>query len=256
MKIGIFGDSFAFESVLFGEFKKYKYLDQFGKPWVTHFRENNPDFEIDNYSLPGSCFYYSYDKYLEHKDKYDKIIFVITDHLRISRILNIPEDDNRPAWTAPSANSAKHKMENCSGEERQFYKTAIDFFLYAQDYIKEERLWHLMYEDVHKNDKVFSIIAFPFPVNTKNCLRELELLEDSTVNLSHNVWERWNDGIVDMRYNHISGPNNIILAQEVEKQIKQNKKHFELDLNKYRFNKDEIAPHYVRKKYLKKYMDK
>lgn len=255
MKIGIFGDSFAAEHVLFVEYKKYKFLDQFGKPWVTHFRENNPEWQIENHSLSGSCLYYSYDKYLEHREKYDKIIFVFTDYLRISKILKESTDD-RLAWTAPSANAARHKMENCYGEEKQFYKSAIDFFLNLQDTVKEERIFRLIYKDITQDDKVFSIIAFHQPLDTTNCLREIEQREDSAVNLSPNVWERWNQGIVDMRYNHISGPNNIILAKEIENQIKENKKSFVLNLEKYRFNKDEIAPHYVKKKFLKKYMSR
>lgn len=253
MKIGIFGDSFAYEKVLFGEFSKYKYLDQFGKPWVTHFKQNNPSWKIDNYSLPGSCFYYSYDKYLEHRDKYDKIIFVVTDHLRVSKI---SPPDGKPAWTAPSANAAKHKMDNSKGEERQFYKSCIDFFFYVQDPIKEERLWCMIYNDICKDDKVFSILAFKNPLEDMNYLRKIENLEDAAAGLSENVWERWDQGIVDMRYNHISGPNNIILAEEIESQIKENKKSFELNLEKYRFNKDEIAPHYVKQKFLKKYMSR
>lgn len=247
MKVGIFGDSFASERTLWNEYKNYKYLQDFGMSWVAHCRLRNPNWKIKNFSQPGTCLYFSYYHYLQNKHKFDKIIFVYTTHGRFSK------KTDRQWLSVPSAASAAAKMKGTDIlSEKLFYKAAQQFIIHVQDDEKERILWKLMHDDIKKDDKVFSVYAFPDPYETKHNLRALQRLEGEFANIKSDSWSSPFSKVVDMRYNHITGINNRILAQEITKQIQDNKKEFTLDIDKYKFDAEEIQKHFVPSKHLKR----
>lgn len=247
MKVGIFGDSFASERTLWNEYKNYKYLQDFGSSWVANFRFINPNWKIENYSQPGTCLYYSYYHYLENKHKFDKIIFVYTNHGRFSK------KTDRQWLSVPSAASAQAKMKGTEIlSEKLFYKAAQQFIVHVQDDEKERTLWKLMHDDIKKDDKIFSVYAFPDPYKTKNNLRVIQRLEGETAKLKDINFLSPFSKLVDMRYNHITGTNNQILAKEITTQILDNQKEFTLDIDKYKFDAAEIQKHFVRSKHLQR----
>ena len=72
MKIGIYGDSYAcMQSNCSTEF------NQDGRPWMKILKE---DFkrDVSNFGLSGSSIYYSYQKFKENYNQFDKIVFIGT----------------------------------------------------------------------------------------------------------------------------------------------------------------------------------
>lgn len=247
MKVGIFGCSFASERVLHSAYKNYKYIDDFGKPWVWYLRERYKSWQIKNFSVPGSCFYYSYKKYLENKDELDKIIFVCTDHTRISRMSNTNKDY---VLAAPNIDSAMAKEKLHKDEEKLFFKTAINYFAYMQDMEKDRIIYNLIYEDIKKDPKVFRINAFPYVIDTEENLYKIQWKETVNVFDNYNIWEYQKKGIIDMRYNHLTGDNNRILAKEISRQLNAGYNELKVDINRFQFDKEKIEKYFVTEKHL------
>ena len=67
MKLGIFGDSFADENM------------RKGKSWVKWLRDDYDYDVVDSYGYGGSALEWSYNNFLKHYEKYDKVIFLMTD---------------------------------------------------------------------------------------------------------------------------------------------------------------------------------
>lgn len=247
MKVGIFGCSFASERVLPTAYKNYKYLEDFGKPWGWYLRERYKSWQIKNFSVPGSCFYYSYKKYLENKDAFDKIIFVCTDHTRISRLSNT---NDGYLLAAPNIDSAIAKEKIHKGEEKLFFKSAINYFVYMQDVEKDKIIYNLIYDSIKKDPKVFIINAFPYAADNTNDLQKIQWKENATVFDNYNVREYTKKGIIDMRYNHISSENNRILAKEISRQLNAGNKELQVDIEKFQFDKNNIEKYFVKEKHL------
>jgi hypothetical protein len=247
MKVGVFGCSFASERVLFSAYKNYKYLEDFGKPWAWYLQDRYKSWKIKNFSVPGSCFYYSYKKYLENRDEFDKIIFVCTDHSRISRMSNTHEGY---VLAAPNIDSAIAKEKLHNGEEKLFFKSAINYFAHMQDVEKDKIIYNLIYEDIKKDPKVFRINAFPYVIDTEDNLYKIQWKETATVFDNYNIWEYQKKGIIDMRYNHLTGDNNRILAKEISRQINAGCKELKVDINKFQFSKEKIEKYFLTEKYL------
>ena len=70
MKIGIFGDSFADEHL------------KPSKSWIECLRDNYEYNEVTSFGYGGTSLEWSYNNFLEHYHKYDRIIFIMTDHRR------------------------------------------------------------------------------------------------------------------------------------------------------------------------------
>ena len=88
MKIAIYGDSFG--NSLIEPLKEYKECDTRGKAWVELFQD---DYEVTNFSYPGSSLFYSYKLFLENNQKFDYNIFLVTEPNRIT----LPDEfDIRP----------------------------------------------------------------------------------------------------------------------------------------------------------------
>ena len=75
LKVGIFGDSFS-DPIRHGH-DNFRELDELGWPNLLKHKH-----EVGLYGQGGSSIFYSYQKFLEHHSKYDKIVFVVTDPLR------------------------------------------------------------------------------------------------------------------------------------------------------------------------------
>lgn len=75
LKVGIFGDSYA-DPIRHGH-DNFRELDDIGWPNLL---QNN--YEVGLHALAGSSIYYSYQEFLKHHEKYDKIVFVVTDPIR------------------------------------------------------------------------------------------------------------------------------------------------------------------------------
>lgn len=243
-RIGIFGDSYATEYPLYQYMGKYIGKPYVGKSWITYFRELNPEATIDTYGLPGSCLYYSYAKFFEHKDDYDQIIFVFTDASRMSKIID--------HYTV-SCVDITHAVRGMKQHERytdvhNFYSAMKEYYLYIQDEKKDKEMWKLMYNEITKQSKVFSINAF----NSPNALSHIQRKEVRFIDDKLLYEKGFVNGIVDLRANHLTDESNEILASEIHNQITNGISKFELDLEKYKFNSEISRLYFVPKSLIKK----
>jgi hypothetical protein len=88
LKVGIFGDSYA-DPIRHGH-DNFRELDAIGWPNLL---KNN--YEVGLHALAGSSIYYSYQEFLKHHEKYDKIVFVVTDPIRWIKGYKLSKDEDR-----------------------------------------------------------------------------------------------------------------------------------------------------------------
>ena len=88
LKVGIFGDSYA-DPIRHGH-DNFRELDDIGWPNLL---QNN--YEVGLHALAGSSIYYSYQEFLKHHEKYDKIVFVVTDPIRWIKGYKLIKDEDR-----------------------------------------------------------------------------------------------------------------------------------------------------------------
>jgi hypothetical protein len=69
LKVGIFGDSYA-DPIRHGH-DNFRELDDIGWPNLL---QNN--YEVGLHAIAGSSIYYSYQEFLKHHEKYDKIVLL------------------------------------------------------------------------------------------------------------------------------------------------------------------------------------
>ena len=253
MRVAIFGDSFAVERILH-YWPDYAFLSDFGKPWAQYLRQLHPDWQIDNYAKAGTCFYYSYKKYLDHRDQYDKISFVGTDHRRISKVVRNEYEDEY-VYIGTNIETATFREKNTTGDERLWYRAVQSYLLHIQDDTRDEIIYDLMYQDIKKDTKVFFIWCFNVPKDSvSSYLENIQLLEERAFSETFDRREMSQKNTVDMRYNHMTGENNKILASKISQQIKNGHHEFGLNIKDYVFDKDITSKHFRSKKHIKKHL--
>lgn len=243
--IGIFGDSFGVEAPLYRHLGKHSNEDKIGKSWVSYYKELVPNATITSHALQGSCLYYSYEKFLNHRHKYDIIIFIFTSVGRVTKIL----DDGREL-SCVNIEHAHRGMKNYpkSSVEFRYYAAMENYFLYIQDDTKDKILWNLMHKEITSYSNVFSIRAF----GDDNSLIRIHRAEDNVASDGMYFEERYNSGILDIRFNHITDNNNEILANDINEQMKSGKTEFSLDLEKYKFEREHVDKFMVPMSMIKK----
>jgi hypothetical protein len=88
LKVGIFGDSYA-DPIRHGH-DNFRELDDIG--WPNLLRNK---YEVGLHALAGSSIYYSYQEFLKHHEKYDKIVFVVTDPIRWIKGYKLSKNEDR-----------------------------------------------------------------------------------------------------------------------------------------------------------------
>lgn len=216
IKIGVFGDSFGYEGSIFNE-PINKSNISIGYSWVTLLRNN---FEIDNFSQPGSDLYFSYYNFINNYKKYNKNIFLITNHNRFSFKFN------SNFIHAHSIDTAKFHYINNTGRKREALKASLDYFLYLQDDEKDILLKNLFINDI-KNKKSNTIFINCFGYNSLNEIMQIE-------NQAWNLPTKYtlNKKFIDIRKSHLTKENNEILYQKVLKSLIYNS---DLEINSESF---------------------
>lgn len=213
MKIGIFGDSF-------GE-KSYVPETATSKAWTTYIAE---EFDIDNYCVSGSSFYYSAKLFLTNHHLYDKIIFLVTDPGRLEIL---------PDFVINSMQSriTDYTVASILAEEtgNHIYKVAADYFVYFNNYDKECLFQYALLEKL-KNAKSNDVLFLP-------CFRysfdEQDRNDDELFKISK-LDE--NDTLLQVagkrkeyRHCHFNSQNNIIFAEKIKNWINTGFWKFELN---------------------------
>lgn len=141
MKVGIFGDSYADE--------KIHKLEANYKSWVEILREKYYP-KLTCYGEAGSSLYFSYNKFMDNHNKYDKIIFVTTTYGRLtipSYIKFLDHPDTYKMYHINGVETAESHLVKpgvMTPEGILATKASIDYFKYLRDPVYDMRMHHLM----------------------------------------------------------------------------------------------------------------
>lgn len=123
--VGVFGDSYA-DPIGHGHYH-FKELDEMGWPNLLKCK-----YEVGLHGKTASSVYYSYQKFLEHHHKYDKIVFVVTMTTRWIKGFNI---ENREVHlnNYDAVVSILKKSSCYSDELRCVFEALKNYYLYLVD---------------------------------------------------------------------------------------------------------------------------
>ena len=204
MKIGIFGDSFGDDYNMWPN--PYSGV---GPSWIDYLRSH--DLEIENYSCGGTGLYFSYQRFMTHYQKYDKIIFCITSPGRI----NIVEDNGlETPWF--SLRQVETELKNCHDYEKKIKLSAIrDYFIYVKNDKFDEVIHKLLIEDIlkkHKNTLMIPCFAHS-GIDNQIPLFDISRFEADFWNMEEII--PWSDTKCDARKCHMCEENNLMLGKEI-----------------------------------------
>jgi len=265
MKIAIFGDSFAVN-----EIKNKRILDQkriIEGCCYTH--ELDKKFDVTNFAVAGTGLFYSYEQFLEHRDKFDKIIF-IAEHRRI-----LLQHRDHPEYThlnwSPTMLPKNQKEKKIFADVHGYlynnkyvpysWKEAIFHVKWYYKHIHDEKESHFMskliVQDLEKDKNVLVIPAFQssYRIGQKYQIDQSSIetsfiknydcstsLIEIIQQLEIPYYQRdFSDG-TDTKFCHLSDENNKILFEKIKKWIETNQFTLHID--------DFVTPSDNAKKYL------
>lgn len=126
------------------------------------------DFNITNHARAGSSIFYSYRKFLETHEEFDKIIFVVTDyyrwfHLVHTKTLKSPWGDFYHSFAGPGMieywqKDPMYKKHLTADQELRAVLSALNgYFNYLNDEEFDKSICSLMLDDIHRRrpDTIF-----------------------------------------------------------------------------------------------------
>jgi len=227
--LGIFGDSYSIAD-------QFRLDTQFC--WVDVLKEK---YSVDNYSKAGSSLYYSFVQFKENFEKYDKIIFVVTNASRIwtrhiyNELDSIGQAHLSHINNLELLNQHYKNLSKFCPEKKLILKTfeaAIGYYSYIQN--TELDIFTaagLIYEIKNLRPDVLMVASLPSYIKDKfhanylsdiighrHFLAEICLLE--TAALGFDDWEKFSKyldkkSLRDTRHCHITDENNIILGNKM-----------------------------------------
>lgn len=199
MKLAIFGDSFA------------EHISTYpGESWVSLFKKDSDFQQVDSYGLHSTNLYWSYLKFFEHYEKYDKAIFVVTSPFRfITTFKNLSSHGN-----------INHilKTQAWSTERIKILKAIRDFSIHGlSDQLVSDQFvlfQSLMLEKIkNTNFKILFVPAFRY----KNTEFDSETALMEITEMENKYWKV--DKVYDKRQCHLSENNNKILYEILKSKI-------------------------------------
>lgn len=215
MKIAVYGDSYSVE------YHNPKNLN----PWVSIIRQQEKNFEIDNFSQSGSSFYFSITKFLENHFLYDKVIFIITHPGR----LFVPNNEEFPHVSGIVNCDLRIESSN-KISEKVILESARNYLRDVQNTDEEIFKHHCMFEKIGRIRT--SNILF-IPVNSLSIPGYNGTVLTDISNIDIDYYK--NDTFAtraDLRCCHMNQPNNEILANKVSSWL--NGGDFTLDINHFK----------------------
>ena len=203
MKIAIYGDSFGTETPIFET--EHPNLSKVGTPWVSLLRQH---YNVDNYCVSGSDYYFSFNNFLKNYKRYDINIFIETACNRLSIKQNnvFVHNHNIQSATAKLKDSTDNSLNN-------IYKASVQYFTHLHDIEKDEVLTSLMRKEIERLDS--------------NCFFIKSFGEHGLFNITLNENKIWkvnptytkDDKFLDLRYCHMTKENNHTLYKIVYDKI-------------------------------------
>ncbi len=212
MKIGIFGDSHADCSYLGWQNNH----SEIGPGW-PELLEKTRGRSVTNFAKGGSGTYYSYKLFLANQSKFDKIIFVPSQHGRFDLKLS-----NEVVQIIPGFVHAIEPMLEKFSNQSLDYKilsSAIEYCKYALDLEKEKIFNDLLVKDVllTRPDTII-IPAFRYDIfklpEDYIPLTELSSIEDDMLGISRKDLKK-GPPVWDIRKCHITEEHNDVLYKKM-----------------------------------------
>lgn len=256
MKIAIFGDSFAVNEIENGRITDKKRV----KNGFSYTNELSKKYDVVNFAESGTGLFWSYEKYLEHAQDFDKVIFVASSNARV--LLKHDSEKYLPLnWSHTSIPTNKADRKRIRDVSKHTYnKPSVPYswdearkhVQWYYKYIFDERqsnlMSKLMIRELEENPNTLVIPAFQSSYKVKNdvfiknykcstCFIEiLQKLEDPYYKIEFSTG-------YDTKFCHFSDENNKILFNKIVNWIEDDE--FSLHLN------DFVKPTDNVRKYLK-----
>lgn len=142
MKIGIFGDSYA-----------DKHPDGLGKAWFEILRDRY-NLDVTCFGQNGSSVYYSYTKFIEHHNQFDKIIFLVTGPGRLTLPIPKKYDEMSIALRhVTNYDSFKYSVNSNFKNDRylRHVASALElYYLFLMDFEKDRLFHRLLIEEIRR----------------------------------------------------------------------------------------------------------
>jgi hypothetical protein len=214
MKVGIFGDSYATESM----HKPYDInYDHEGLPWSLYLKKIS-NYEITNFAVAGSSFQYSAKLFLEHYKNFDKCIFIVTVPGRVH--LTNPNIHSKFKHIAGLAhlnsiisnninrNADETSHQQILNENRHYLDALEKYYLYIYDYDQLTLFHNALVEKIAKTlpDSNLLLVpvhcdSIPGQITTMGTISDL----DGSLHQTHR----------DIRKNHLNDNNNREFAKQI-----------------------------------------
>jgi hypothetical protein len=220
LKIGIFGDSFADENT---------FSNEYAIAWPTMLR-NTTKHSVTNYGIGGSSLYYSYQMFMKNYDKFDRIIFIVTNIGRLW-IRNFQDLDARLCHIPGISVIPERRKIFSSVEYKNFWDACESYYLHIQDFEKESNLHHLMIDKIKslRPDTLLIPIDYPALENYSGIsLYEISELDYKHFNIGQDEKIKYND----IRPCHFNKFNTDVFYKKILQWLDTNE--FILNLNEFK----------------------
>lgn len=218
MKIGVFGDSFATETI------SERYMSdstRLNESWVYNIRQRGHD--ITSFGEGATSTYYGYTKFLEHYKEFDSIVFCYSSSQRIHNLP--PEYRYLSNFMFQERNlQFSDSFNNLSQDQQAQVRKIFDVARFLQDDDFDKFIIQSVFDNVNrlcKNNKIKLVNILPFVNDNHNYVDFTNRSGDCLYNLLRvSIRELPNLNGVDPRYNHLSVENNIVLATIILQSLK------------------------------------
>jgi len=219
MKIAIFGDSYAHDFKL-KEFEKYNSAVS----WVDILSEK---YDIANFAISGSGVYFSFTEFKKYHSEYDKIIFLVSvpgrvllpEHMKLM-LDNMPDMLRTVSQQHNSISSAEFllkelEQKNGSSMDKKRLSAIKDYFLLVMNPEEQSVYSYLMAKEVQSirpDALVQPVIGSPGKDLWSIAKMEIEHWGETQETINQK-------NLFEIRKNHLTKENNIILANKMEQWI-------------------------------------
>ena len=241
-KIGIFGDSFGENE---SEFNIYK------NTWIDLIVEGQsvPTGTIHSHALGGTDIQWSFLEFEKHHSKYDQVIFVLTNPLRITLK---DENDNKKLLRMVAGYDWKADHEKDNSIETQYTLKALSesekILITNHNYRDRSYLFYNLVieriKQIRPDIKFIPGCCSGFPKLTSIPLN-ISSLKD--IMKYENKIMKWKDAYdpVDTRIAHLTKESHIILALLIKRWLKTDEMFFDFDIKEFHNIKPNIKEYYT-----------
>ena len=276
-KIGVFGDSFAINNMYAPDFNdEFNNIDNIDF-WEKHATSWIDLIEAQTYGFGGTDIQYSFLEFEKNHSKYDQVIFVLTEPLRLTLGKEITWNSGMSA-ERNEKEALEHYEKSASSNDLEMYhkwgavrKITEVLIPTSQEYVNRQHLFYnLVIERIKQlRPDVKFIKAFPntdkkFPIVTNNitsekkseilnllnrtvpssnqCLRDIQILENTimAIDQEQNNWPYY-----DTRVAHLTEESHIILAPLIKKWLKTDEMFFDFDIKEFYKITPDISKYYT-----------